>query len=43
MGKSEVNLSSDFLSNEIDRVTSDVLDLAAEELEAFLFESEFKL
>jgi hypothetical protein len=43
IGKTDVNLSSDFISNEIDRVTSDVLDLAAEDLEAFLFESDFEL
>ncbi len=43
IGKTDVILSSDFLSNEIDRVTSDVLDLAADDLEAFLFESEYKI
>ena len=42
-GKTEVNLSSDFISNDIDHVTSDILDLAAEDLEAFLFESDYEI
>lgn len=41
LSKTDVDMTSDTVMNEIDRVTSEVLDLAAEDLEAFLFDSDY--
>ncbi|MCL4549428.1 MAG: hypothetical protein M1495_12760 [Bacteroidetes bacterium] len=38
LGKTDVDLTSDTVMNEIDRVTSEALDLAAVDLNSFLFE-----
>ncbi len=42
LSKTNVDLTSDSVLNEIDRITSEVLDLAAEDLESFLFDRNFK-
>lgn len=43
LGKTDNDMTSDTVINEIDRVTSEVLDLAAEDLNSFLFESNYQL
>ena len=41
LGRTEIDLSSDTVMNEIDKVTSEILDLASEDLESFLFDSDY--
>lgn len=41
LGKLEVNLTSDLVTNEIDKKISDILDGAVEDLERFLFEDKY--
>lgn len=41
LGKIEVNLTSDIVTNEIDKKISDILDNAVEDLERFLFEETY--
>lgn len=43
LGKIEVNLTSDIVTNEIDKKISDILDNAIEDLEKFLFEDEYSV
>ena len=43
IGKTDIDLSSDIVMNEIDRVTSEVLDLAAVDLNSFLFETDTEI
>ena len=43
LGKIEVNLTSDVVTNEIDKKISDILDSAVEDLERFLFEEEYNI
>ena len=43
LGKTDTDLTSDTVMSEIDRVTSEVLDLAAEDLQSFLFDSDYTI
>jgi len=43
LSKTDTDLTSDTVMSEIDKVTSEVLDLAAEDLEDFLFESNYSI
>ncbi len=43
LGKTDADLTSDTVMSEIDRVTSDVLDLAAEDLQSFLFDNDYSI
>ncbi len=43
IGKVEVNLTSDFVTNEIEKKISEILDSAVEDLERFLFQEEYNL
>lgn len=43
LGKTDTDLTSDTVMSEIDRVTSEILDLAAIDLSSFLFESDYKI
>ncbi len=43
LGKTDTDLTSDTVMSEIDKVTSEVLDLATEDLQAFLFDSDYKI
>lgn len=43
LGRTDNDFTSDIVMNEIDRVTSEVLDLAAIDLNSFLFESDYKV
>lgn len=43
IGKVEVNLTSDFVTNELEKKISEILDSAVEDLERFLFQEEYKL
>lgn len=41
LSKSDSDFNSDTVLNEFDRITSDVLDMAAQDLDAFLFDSDY--
>ncbi len=43
LGKTDTDLTSDTVMSEIDRVTSEVLDLAADDLKNFLFENNYQI
>jgi len=43
LGKNDTDLTSDTIMNEIDRVTSEVLDTAANDLKSFLFDTDYKI